>query len=599
MSQLDLFSELQMLTARPESSIELPKQKIVPRPYQVESVDSAFDCWASGDQTTLICLPTGTGKSIVFSQIMRRFHADNPTARMMVLAHRTELIHQAKQHAIRAGLTAGIEMANQRASREAVIVSSIQTQNAASKCRDCRGDGCDYCDGIGKIRRMTRFHPHSFDLLVIDEAHHAAAKSYRTVLEYYKQNPDLKVLLVTATPERADGIGLHNVCDSVAYEMQLEQAINDGWLVPVRPRIINVESLDLSKVKKQSGDLQAKGVEAAFLGGDDLEEQKLLHSVARPTIEQADGKPAIVFCAGQEHAEKLTAAFNAYDGVTAECVIDKTDKVERKRIIQRYKSGETQILVNCMVFTEGFDAPATAVVANARPTKSQSLLLQIIGRGTRPLPGVVDGPGTAKARRQAIADSEKPHCVVIDFVGNLGKNEVTTSLDLLAGETLDPLDLKEALRIAQAEDREVDLEEIVEKVKAAREERERKEAAEKERANYRAKTIRYTADEIPLFLKTTFDPKTHYTPAPDGPTVKQVKALVALGWSVAMANSLTKRQASVRLSQNMKATNGEAKFTFGRFVGKRIKDCPRQYLENMSGKPGPFQKRINEYLNGN
>lgn len=601
MNQQSLFAELQSLTSE-QVSVDLPKQKIIPRPYQVDSVNSVFDHWESGNQTTLVCLPTGTGKSVVFSQIMRRFYRENPTARMLVLAHRTELIHQARQHAQRAGLTAGIEMANSRAKREAVIVSSIQTQNAASKCRDCRGDGCDFCDGIGKRKRMTRFSPYQFDMIVVDEAHHATADSYRTVLAYYSKNPKCKILLVTATPERGDGVGLHNVCDSVAYEMQLETAIKEGWLVPVKPRVINVESLDLSKVKKQSGDLQAKGVESAFLGGDghdEIEEQKLLHAVARPTIEQAEGKPAIVFCAGQEHAEKLTAAFNAYDGVTAECVLDKTHKVERQRIIQRYKNGKTQILVNCMVFTEGFDAPATAVVANARPTKSQSLLLQIIGRGTRPLPGVVDGPTTAEARRQAIAASDKPHCVVIDFVGNLGRNQITTSVDLLAGDDIEPIDLQEALKVAQSTDREIDLEEVIEKVKAAREAKEAKEREEEERkrSRYKATNISYTVDEIALFLKNEFDPKVHYTPSPDGPSVGQVKFLIALGWSPDAANGTTKRQASGVISKNFRLPDGNAKFLFGKHAGKRVKECPRDYIVwGASNLDGDIQKRCQEFL---
>lgn len=580
--QLNLFQELQELTQVKPTIIE--NKKIVPRPYQAASVESAFERWEDGDSVTLVCLPTGTGKSVVFSDAMRQWSERHPTSRMMVLAHRTELIYQARQHAINAGLTSGIEMGGMLAKREAVIASSIQTQCAPSKCTDCRGDGCDFCDGIGKRRRMTRFRPDDFGLLVIDEAHHATANTYRMVMDYYRQNPNLKVLLVTATPKRADKIGLHNVCDSVAYEMQLEAAINDGWLVPIKPRVIHVKSLHLGAVKKAAGDLQAKGVEQAFLGGgDEKEEQELLHSVARPTIEQADGKPGIVFCAGKEHAEKLTAAFNAYDGVTAECLIDSTDKFERPKIIDRYKNGETQFLINCMICTEGFDAPATYVVANARPTKSESLLLQMIGRGTRPLKGTVDGPGkeTAKARRQAIAASDKPHGVFIDFVGTLGKNTMLTSLDILAGDDCDPMDLAEALKVAKGEESEVDVEELVEKLKAARERREQEEEEKKrlEASKYKAVDIAYDVDEISLFLQQHWDSETHYTPTADGPSEYQCKALVALGFTPEAASGLSRRKASGIIGANFDKPRGEYVFTFGKHAGRKIKQLPLGYVE--------------------
>ncbi|MFO7838943.1 MAG: helicase-related protein, partial [Desulfosalsimonadaceae bacterium] len=122
-----------------------------------------------------------------------------------------------------------------------------------------------------------------------------------------------------------------------------------------------------------------------------------LHAIAYPTIQAAKGRRTLVFAAGQEHAEKLTAAFNAYEGVEAEYVIDKTDRLERRKIIQRFRDRTTQVLVNCMVFTEGFDVPDAAVCANARPTKSTSLYQQMIGRVTRPEAGVVDGLGTDEA----------------------------------------------------------------------------------------------------------------------------------------------------------------------------------------------------------
>ena len=579
--QRDLFGELQEeIKKRQAPAPKVESKPIVLRPYQIDSVEAVFREFETVG-TTLVCLPTGCGKSVVFSNIMRRFNDENPLGRVLVLAHRTELISQAKDHARNAGLTAGIEMGHERAGREAVVVSTIQTQNAPSRCLDCHGDGCDFCDGIGKRRRMTKFNPNNFSLLVIDEAHHATAVSYRNVLAYYRQNPNLKVLLVTATPERSDGTGLHNVCDSVAFEMQLKAAIDDGWLVPIRQKFVTVDSLDFSKVPRQAGDIQAKGLERSFLGDCDEEEERLLHAVAKPTLEQAEGKPVLVFSSGQEHAEKLTAAFNAYDGVQAEMVIDKTDKVERREIIKRYKAGTTQVLVNCMVFTEGFDAPATAVIANTRPTGSESLLLQMIGRATRPLPGVVDGPETAQDRRNAIAQSDKTHCTILDFVGNSGRHKVTTVFDLLAGEDVEPIDLEEALRVAESEQVEVDIEEALERAKAAREAKEKKleeERLKRASTRHRADAAVYTATDVDLFKGVDFDPKQHYTPGPNSPSQGQVKYLMTLGLTPEAANAVTKRQASGIIKDRKNRKGGEAIITFGKHKGNAIKNVPSGYL---------------------
>lgn len=502
--------------------------------------------------------------------------------KILVLAHRSELIYQAVAHAKRAGLTAGIEMGSERAGREQVIVSTVQTQAAFSKCGTCRGAGCDFCHDRGKVRRFTKFQPRLFGLLIIDEAHHAAAESYRLVMEWYSQNPELKILLVTATPKRSDGIGLHNVCDSVAYEMDLRTAIDQGWLCPIRQRFIQVESLDLSKVRTVKGDLADGQRERAFLGECDEDEERLLHAIAKPTIDEANGQPTLVFAAGQEHAEKLTAAFNAYDGVTAELVIDKTDKSARRDIVGRYKRGETQILVNCMVFTEGFDAPGTVVIANARPTKSESLYLQMIGRGTRPLEGVVDGPETAEARKSAIAGSRKPNCVILDFVGNSGNHKLVSVADVLSGDDVDPIDLEQALIAAKEADTSVDVEELIEKAKVAREEKLKREEEERQRrasTRHKADNARYTATDVDLFGGRRFDPEQDYTPAPNGASVGQVKMLVKLGISPERACDMTMRQASAVISKVKSQSGADYVLTFGKHQGKRLRDIPRGYLE--------------------
>lgn len=503
--------------------------------------------------------------------------------RIMLIAHRAELIEQAVGHAKRAGLTVGMEMASQHARHEQVVVASVQSLISKRRCRDCDGVGCDFCDG-GKVLRMRKFNPHHFGLLTVDEAHHAPARSYREVLKYFRQNPDLRVLMVTATPERGDKIGMWNVCDSVAYKMDLRDAIAEGWLCPIRQVFITVEHLDLSRVAtKNGGDLADGDLQRAMLGGEDVAEQEMLHAIAKPAVEQAKGKPLLIFAAGKEHAEKLTAACNVYPGVHAECVTEDTETEERKRIIARYKSGETNALVGCMVFTEGFDAPATEVVAIARPTKSVSLYLQMIGRGTRPLPGIVDGPETAEERLAAIAGSAKPACIILDFVGNSGRHKLISVADVLAGEAVHESDLAAAIKAAKKSDGPVNMEALIEKAKQARENREARKAEREEKArleaSHRAERCEYTTQDVDIFGGKGFNAETDYTPKPGGASTKQVAFLVKLGVKPEEAMAYSKGRAGAVLDALTKRTGADYIVPFGKHSGKRLADIPRGYVQ--------------------
>lgn len=574
--EYSLFDEL-----REQVDVAPVEGVITLRPYQRESVDGVFSEWDAGNVTTLVTLPTGCGKSVVFSAVMDEVMRCQPDRRILVLAHREELILQAVQHAKNAGLQAGIEMGGQRVKKEPIVISTVQTQVAHSKCRDCRGEGCDWCDHKGKQRRLRRFIPDQFSTLIIDEAHHATAESYRLVQAYYRQNPSLRVLLVTATPKRSDKVGLHNVCDSVAYEMDMRDAISDGWLVPIRQQFITVDGLDLSRVKSRNGDLADGEREQAFLGETSEEEERLLHAIAYPTIKAAAGRRSLVFAAGQEHAEKLTAAFNSYDGVEAEFVIDKTDRGERRKIIQRFRDGVTQVLVNCMVFTEGFDVPDAAVCANARPTKSASLYQQMIGRVTRPAKGVVDGPETAEDRRESIADSSKPSCLVLDFTGDSGNHKLISVADILAGDDVEPLDLEAALESAQESAEPVDVEELIEKAKEARE---AAEARREEERQKRLQTQHYAtggeihATDVDIFGGKSFGSFSDYEPTPDGATAKQVSFLLKLGVSAETATGYSRRQAGAVITSLKNKSGGEYIVTFGKHAGRSLASLPHGYL---------------------
>lgn len=532
------------------------KQRIQLRPYQLTAVNAVYEEWKTV-RSTMLNMATGLGKSVCFAETMRRWDVSTQ-GKILLIAHRRELILQAIGHALRAGLTSGIEMAGKHATgEEDVIVASVQTLIATRKCGVCFGEGCDNCYN-GKVKRFTRFNPRDFGLIVCDEFHHFTAKSNRSVMAWFAQNPLQKTLGVTATPKRADKAGLHNICDSVAYTMDLKTAIDEGWLVPIRQKFVTVEGLDISKVDVRGDKLNEGQVEAAFLGTDEDEERRL-HAIVKPTIDEAAGRKTLVFAAGKDHATKLAACFAAH-GIEVGVVVEDTDPAERADLIARYSTGELQILVNCLVLTEGFDAPATEVIANCRPTKSESLYLQILGRATRPLAGVVDGPETAEERKAAIADSAKKAAIMLDFVGNSGDIKLISVADVLAGDRIDPIDLQEALRVATETGETVDMEELAEKMKQSRlEEQERKEIERRQRllTNTKADRADYSTVDVDLFGGPEFTSSDKYVePISKG---QQGFLYHQLGMTRKETKNLSKKQASAIISRTYKQAENDWK----------------------------------------
>ncbi len=388
------------------------------RNYQRDASDSIVNEWKEND-STLAVLPTGCGKTILFADIIRR----NFPRRAIVIAHREELIWQACDKIHKStGLKCEVEMGDYRAhadgglfGRASVIVSTIQTQTAGG-------------DGGG---RMSKFDPMSFGVLIIDEAHHAAASSYRKVIDYYRTNPNLKVLGVTATPDRADEEALGQVFQSVAFDYEILDAIHDGWLVPIEQQMVNISGLDFSSIRTTAGDLNGADLAAV------MEAEKNLQGIASSSLEIIGGKRALVFTSSVKCAETISEIFNRHRSGMASWVCGKTPKDERRKILSEFAAGRVQVVANCGVLTEGFDDPGVEVVIMGRPTKSRSLYSQMVGRSTRPLPGIVDGPETSDERKLAIADSSKPSCLVVDFVGNSGKHKLVTSADILGGKVSD------------------------------------------------------------------------------------------------------------------------------------------------------------------
>ncbi len=470
------------------------------RDYQEAAAEGVFREFAE-HSSTLAVLPTGLGKTVLFSEVIRRMHGMGKRA--MVLAHREELIVQAADKIRRVtGLEAQVEMGEYRVQpyfgeMPPVVVSTVQTQ--------CAGG-----DGGG---RMSKFDPADFGLVVIDEAHHATAGTYRRCVDWYRQNPDCKVLGVTATPDRADEAALGQVFESVAYEYGVLDAINGGWLVPIEQQMVTVGTLDFSGVRTTAGDLNQGDL------AEVMENERNLQGIAVPTVEICGERRAIVFAATVEQAERLCEIINRYRPDRAAWLCGKTDKDDRRRMLADFRAGRLQYVVNVGVLTEGFDDAGVQVVVMARPTKSRALYAQMAGRGTRPAEEIAGRLGdlpTAAERCAAIRASSKPSCLIVDFCGNAGRHKLCCSADILGGNVDEDVVAEVARRVREG-GKPVDVAEELEKAKAEIEARKRREAATRAGLQARAQYLVSKIDpfdqwDLAPVQERGWDRGRHFTP---------------------------------------------------------------------------------------
>lgn len=332
-------------------------------------------------RSTLLVLPTGTGKTVVFAEIIRR--GIELGERWLVLAHREELLDQAAKKLSDVGIRASIEQGDRRASLSSgCVVASVQSLQR---------------------KRLERFAPDHFHGIVVDEGHHAAAKSYGNVLARF---PTARVLGVTATPDRGDGKALGEVFASVAFTYEIRRAIADGFLTPLSVRRVLVKGLDLSAVRSHHGDFDAGELSAV------LTHDAALHGIAKPLFELAGDRKTVVFAAGVPHSKALADMLNRYRPGCAIHVDGDAKPVERLAALSLWRAGTFQFLVNCQLFVEGFDEPACSCVAIAAPTQIRAVYVQRVGRGMRLAPG-------------------KRDCLVLDFVGN-SRHRLVGPADALA-----------------------------------------------------------------------------------------------------------------------------------------------------------------------
>lgn len=331
------------------------------RPYQKDAVGSICDQWDKG-KWTLAALSTGTGKTIIFLAALARDLG--PDDRALVIAHRQELIYQPRDRIFKFFpdlADVGIVMANEDRAGCKVVIATIQTLNANGRL--------DRIFSYGKITHV-----------ITDESHHSVAPSYLSVYERLKEhNPQIKHLGVTATPRRTDGDGLSQVYDSVAYRMGIKQSIKSGALCPFVALGFRLP-VNISNVRRVG-----QGWDDEQLG-DVLKARNAEELVIEKWIEHTENKPTICFTASVAQAHSLAQRFREA-GYAFEAADGTTPKAERRAILARFKAGTTTGVVNCALWTEGFDAPQIESLVQVRPTKSDLVYMQMMGRALRVYPG--------------------------------------------------------------------------------------------------------------------------------------------------------------------------------------------------------------------
>ena len=326
------------------------------RPYQQQARDRIHAEWDAGHTRTLLVLPTGTGKTIVFASVA----ADQVRAgdRVLILAHRGELLEQAADKLQRStGLVSAVEKAESTCldSWFRVVVGSVQT--------------------LQRTARLERFPQDYFGTIIIDEAHHAITDGYRRILDYFS---GAKVLGVTATPDRGDMRNLGEVFDSLAFEYKLTDAIKEGYLCKIMAQTIPLQ-LDITSVTMSGGDYAVGDLGTAL--------DPYLEQIAAEMARRCKSRKTVVFLPLIKTSQKFRDLLNIY-GFRAAEVNGQSD--DRRQVLADFDAGKYNVLCNSMLLTEGWDCPSVDCVVVLRPTKVRSLYSQMVGRGTRLSPGKTD-----------------------------------------------------------------------------------------------------------------------------------------------------------------------------------------------------------------
>ena len=379
------------------------------RPYQAEAKAAVFEQWDKGTLKTLLVLPTGCGKTIVFAKVAE--DCVRQGYRVLILAHRGELLEQAADKIKKStNLGCATEKAEQTClgSWFRITVGSVQSMQ--------------------REKRLSQFSEDYFNVIIIDEAHHCISDGYQKVLKHF---PSAKVLGVTATPDRGDMRNLGEFFESLAYEYTLPKAIREGYLSPIKAMTIPLQ-LDLSGVSIQSGDFKAGDIATAL--------DPYLHQIADEMMKYCRDRKTVVFLPLVKTSQKFKEILNEKGFKAAEVNGESKDRAE---VLEAFDKGEYNVLCNSMLLTEGWDCPSVDCVIVLRPTKVRSLYSQMVGRGTRLCEG-------------------KSHLLLLDFLWHTERHELCHPAALicekkevarkmtenLEGTAGCPMDLEEAERKA-------------------------------------------------------------------------------------------------------------------------------------------------------
>ncbi|KAK3819861.1 MAG: P-loop containing nucleoside triphosphate hydrolase protein [Benniella sp.] len=372
---------------------------IKPREYQTECVHSCLDSFMKGVNRMLVSLPTGSGKTVIFTLLLEEVPSPFPGAtKTLILVNRELQITQVHKYISNCGskLTVSVDQGKQYPDMDHdVIVASVQ-----SLARD--------------PSRLLKYNPKQFKCIITDEAHHATSASYAKILQHFRVHEKNKshILLAgfTATAWRHDGVALNTVFDKIVFHRNFMEMIEGQWLCPLRIETVNTGT-DLADVDKT---------------GKDFQKEKLFEKINTPERNASvvnayrahcgyRRKATVVFAADVKHSVAITERF-IKEGYDAHCITNYTNAKERARLLQDFRDGKFSILVNCEMMTEGADFPMIDAIIIARPTKSTVLMVQMLGRGVRLHPGKVD-------------------CLILDMVDTVDR-KVFSIIPVLLG--LDP-----------------------------------------------------------------------------------------------------------------------------------------------------------------
>lgn len=446
------------------------------RPYQEEARAAVLRQWHEGFNRTLLVLPTGCGKTIVFAKITEECVRQGK--RVLILAHRGELLEQAADKINKAtGLRCAVEKAEESClgSWYRITVGSVQT--------------------LMRDKRLAQFPTQYFDTIIIDEAHHCISESYQKILNYFQM---AQVLGVTATPDRGDRKNLGTVFDSLAYEYTLPKAIKEGYLSPIKAVTIPLK-LDISGVGIQSGDYKASDIDYAL--------DPYLYQIADEMKQYCEKRKTVVFLPLVKTSQKFRDILNQKGFRAAEVNGNSPD---REQILKDFDGGRYNVLCNSMLLTEGWDCPSVDCVVVLRPTKVRGLYCQMVGRGTRLCEGKTD-------------------LLLLDFLWHTERHELCRPAHLIC-ETQEIAE-KMTEKMAEAAGCPIDIEEAekqaCEDVVAQREEALAKQlAAMKQRKRKLVDPLQFEMS-IQAEDLTNYEPSFGWEMGP--PTDKQVAALEKLG----------------------------------------------------------------------